>query len=102
MYCCLLTRGGSGSAHLLQNVASSRIGVVNCAFARHWVNRHVDIAMATEGIGPSGESIVLEDNTQGTPSIAFAVQLFAFKFLDDSRENSFRLVDSLLLPLAYQ
>ncbi len=58
--------------------------------------------MAAEGIGFAGETAVMDGDTLLTAGIQLTGQQFAFQFLDDGRENSFKLVDSHLLPFTNQ
>lgn len=80
----------------------SRLTAMTGVHARQRVNRHVEIAMAAEGIGFAGETSVMDSDPLLTSGIQFPCQQSCLQFLDGGRENSFKLVDSHLLPFTNQ
>lgn len=58
--------------------------------------------MATQGIGFTGDVVVLDSDAVLTLGIQFVGQPFAFQFFDDGCEGCLLPVDSLLLPFTYR
>lgn len=80
----------------------SCLGAVRNVSVYREVNRDVDIAVTATAIGFAGETFVLDSDAVLTLGIQLAAQQLGFQCLDEGREGGFQLVDSLLLPFAYQ
>ena len=67
-----------------------------------WVKRHIDIAVATQGIGFAGKAAVLDSGAVLALGIQFAGQQLGFQCLDDLRESQVELGYLRLTPLTDQ
>ena len=66
------------------------------------VKRHIDIAVATQGIGFAGETAVLDSDTVLMLGIQLTGQQLGFQCLDDLRESQVELGYLRLTPFTYQ